>query len=183
MDISNIELRGMFSPPNKKEPQLIPDYWKETPTSLPVTNLPDLTDEELNSLGWKGPIQTPPLPGTSYLTHKFIWNQSTREYEAIELSDYEKRLSVNYQYFWDKLLDSLAYAKIKSESVQSLATNTIVTEFIALISDAKQGKPNVEKIQSSLLEILSAISFTDDELSEINLILTESNMLSIYSLS
>jgi hypothetical protein len=71
---------------------------------------------------------------------------------------------------------------IKASSSQSLPTNTIVTEFIALLSDAKNGRANVDKIQEELSEILENISFTEDELGEIETAFTNSGMYSVYTL-
>jgi hypothetical protein len=71
VDIAATEARGMFSPPNGNDPQTIPDLWRPSPGEEIRTDLPDLTDAELNALDWKGPIAMPPAsnPGTSYFTH------------------------------------------------------------------------------------------------------------------
>lgn len=183
MDIFRIEARGMFSPPNGNHPQIIPDRWRENPGDEIRTDLPELTDEELNALGWKGPIQMPPTPGTSYYTHNYEWNTETREFDAIELDEFEKKNRVNYQKFWDELIQTSAYLTIKSSASQSLAVNTVATEFIALISDAKNSHANVEKIQEVLLDIMFNISFTSEELEEIESAFNESGMFAVYTLS
>ena len=77
----------------------------------------------------------------------------------------------------------IAYQKIKNSAKVSLEANVAATEFIALLSDAKSGNANVEKIQGSLLEILSAISFTAEELAEIQQAFTENGMFAVYTLS
>jgi hypothetical protein len=182
VDFSATEARGMYSPPNGNDPQILPDYWRPAPGEEVRTDLPDLTDAELNALGWKGPIQTPPLPGTSYFTHDYQWNKSTREYDVTEISEYEKQRRVQYQQFWDKLLNTNAYTKIKTAASQSLQVNTIATEFIALMSDAKVGNANAEKIQEVLTEIVSSIEFTAEELGEIQEAFTQSGMFAVYTL-
>jgi hypothetical protein len=182
VDISATEARGMYSPPNGNDPQILPDYWRSAPGEPVRTDLPELTDKELNALGWKGPIAMPPLEGTSYFTHSYEWNTETREYDVTELDEYEKRRRVNYQQFWDLLLDTGAYTTIKSVSAQSLEANTLATEFIALMSDAKGGKANVEKIQQVLTEIVSGIPFTTQELGEIQEAFTQSGMFAVYTL-
>ena len=183
MDIFQIEARGMFSPPNGNHPQMIPDRWRENPGDEIRTDLPELTDEELNALGWKGPIQMPPTPGTSYYTHDYEWNTETREFDATEVDEFEKRNRVDYQNFWDDLIRTSAYSTIKASASQSLAVNTVATEFIALISDAKNSNANIEKIQEVLLDIMSNISFTAEELEEIETVFFESGMFAIYTLS
>ena len=185
VDLAATEARGRYSPPNGNDPQTLPDLWRESLPDGPIrTDLPDLTNTELNALGWKGPIVMPPTsnPGTSYFTHSYQWNTETREYDATELDEYEKRRRVQYQQFWDLLLNTGAYTTIKTASTQSLQANTLATEFIALMSDAKRGQANIEKIQQILTEIVSGISFTPGELGEIQTAFTQSGMSAIYTL-
>ena len=183
MDIFQIEQRGMFSPPNGNHPQMLPDYWRPSRDEEVRTDLPELSDAELSALGWKGPIQMPPLPGTSYFTHSYEWDTETREWISTELDQYQKEQRVNYQKFWDDLINTGAYATIKSLAKQSLEVNTIATEFIALLGDAKSGKANVTKIQEVLTDIITSIPFTQEELAEIQTAFTEGGLYSIYSLS
>jgi hypothetical protein len=179
VDIFATEARGMFSPPNGNDPQTLPDYWRESLPDGPIrTDLPDLTNEELNAIGWKGPIAMP----TNFFTYSYKWNNQTREYDATELDEYEKRRRVNYQQFWDLLLNTGAYTTIKTASTQSLQANTLATEFIALMSDAKRGQANIEKIQQILTEIVSGIPFTPEELGEIQTAFTQSGMFAVYTL-
>ena len=182
VDLAATEARGRYSPPNGNDPQTIPDLWRPAPGEEIRTDLPDLTNEELNALDWKGPIQMPPFTGTSHFTHDYQWNNETREYDVTELDEYERRRRVNYQQFWDLLLDTGAYTTIKSVSAQSLQANTLATEFIALMSDAKGGKANIEKIEQILTEIVSGIPFTPEELGEIQEAFTQSGMFAIYTL-
>ena len=182
VDIFATEARGRYSPPNGNDPQTIPDLWRPSPGEEVRTDLPDLTNAELNSLDWKGPIQMPPFAGTSYFTHDHQWNKETREYDATEVTEYEKQRRVQYQQFWDKLLNTGAYTTIKTASTQSLQANTLATEFIALMSDAKRGQANIIKIQEVLTEIVSGIAFTVEELGEIQEAFTQSGMFAIYTL-
>ncbi len=182
VDLAATEARGRYSPPNGNDPQGLPDYWREVIGGPIRTDLPDLTDAELNALGWKGPIQTPPLPGTSYFTHDYKWNKETREYDVTEISEYDSQRRVQYQQFWNSLLNTTAYTTIKTAATQSLQANTITTEFIALMSDAKAGRANVEKIQEVLTEIVSGIAFTEEELAEIQAAFTQSGMFAVYTL-
>ena len=181
-NILGTEDRGMYSPPDGGAPQILPDYWRNSPEEEPRTDLPNLTDEELNALGWKGPIQMPPLENTSSYTHEYEWNEEIREYTAIELDEFEKLRRIDYGQFWELLLYTNAYSLIKLEAENSLKINTLTTEFIALISDAKNGRANVEKIQESLTEIIANIPFTQENLQEIQGILTVSGMIYTYSI-
>ena len=184
VDFAATEARGRYSPPNGNDPQTIPDLWRPAPGEEIRTDLPDLTDAELNALDWKGPIAMPPAsnPGTSYFTHSYLWNTETRVYDATELDEFEKKRRVQYQKFWDLLLDTGAYTTIKTASTQSLQANTLATEFIALMSDAKRDQANIVKIQEVLTEIVSGIPFTPEELVEIQEAFTQSGMFAIYTL-
>jgi len=181
VDLAATEARGRYSPPNGNDPQTIPDLWRPAPGEEIRTDLPDLTDAELNALGWKGPIQMP-FSGTSYFTHDHQWNTETREYDATEITEYEKQRRVQYQQFWDKLLNTNAYIKIKTAASQSLLANTLATELIELMSDAKRGQANIIKIQEVLTDIISGITFNEEELAEIQTAFTQSGMFAIYTL-
>jgi hypothetical protein len=184
VDLAATEARGRYSPPNGNDPQTIPDLWRPSPGEEIRTDLPDLTDAELNAIDWKGPIAMPPAsnPGTSYFTHSYLWNTETRVYDATELDEFEKKRRVQYQKFWDLLLDTGAYTTIKTASTQSLQANTLATEFIALMSDAKGGKANIEKIQQILTEIVSGIPFTPEELAEIQDLFIKTGMFAVYQI-
>ena len=170
--------RGQYSPPNCNFPQNLPDYWKFEDGTI-RRDLPELSDEELHALGWHGPIEMP----KNHFEYSYEWNSETISFDATELDEFEKRRRVNYQMFWDLLLDTNAYSKIKLESSQSLAANTLATEFLALIGDAKRGEAKVEKIQESLIQINLTIPFTDEEFSEIERAFTKSGMFSTYTLT
>lgn len=179
MDISQREARGLYSPPNGNDPEILPDKWKSSPDAETTIDLVELTDEELNALGWKGPIQMPPLPGTSYYTHSYEWNRETRSYDAFELPF----KTVDYNLFWEYLISTSAYSVIKEYASQSLKVNTITTEFIALLTDAKNGRAKVDAIQSVLSEIVQNVSFTEEQFAEIQNIFLNSGMFTTYTLS
>ena len=65
----------------------------------------------------------------------------------------------------------------------SLPMNTLATEFIALIGDAKVGYPNETAIQSSMSAIFSTGTFTEDDVEEFNNILNVGFLNDIYILS
>lgn len=170
--------RGTYSP-NGAYPQDLPDYWR-FPDGTIRRDLQQLSDDELATLGWF----PAPIPETtlSYFTHDHVWNSETISFDAIELDEYEKQRRVDYDMFWNQLTDTKAYNTIKEASAQSLSANTLATEFIAFISDAKNGRANVQKIQQSLNQILMNITFSDSELAEIQKVFTESGMFAVYTL-
>ena len=66
----------------------------------------------------------------------------------------------SYTAFWDALLASTVYSSIRTQSMASLPMNTLATEFIALIGDAKAGRPNEAAIQASMSAVFATGTFT-----------------------
>jgi hypothetical protein len=90
--------------------------------------------------------------------------------------------TANYLAFWDALITSTVYAAIREQSFASLPMNTLATEFIALIGDAKAGRPSEPFIQASMNAILATGTFTEDHLSELGAALAAGNLENIYTL-
>jgi hypothetical protein len=88
----------------------------------------------------------------------------------------------DYLAFWDALLASEVYGSIRSQAMTSLPMNTLATEFIALIGDAKIGRPSTSAIQNSILALLAEGAFTVNNLGELQAILEAANLDSIYTL-
>jgi hypothetical protein len=91
-------------------------------------------------------------------------------------------LEPDYLAFWDVLMASTIYASIREQSFVSLPMNTLATEFIALIGDAKAGRPNEAAIQASIDAILAAGTFTEEQLTELQDSLEAGNLSFIYVL-
>jgi hypothetical protein len=88
----------------------------------------------------------------------------------------------DYLAFWDSLMVSTVYASIREQSFTSLPMNTLATEFIALIGDAKAGRANENAIQASIDAILSTGTFTSDDLTELQSALVAGHLDQIYVL-
>ena len=89
----------------------------------------------------------------------------------------------NYIAFWDALTASTVYAAIREQSFVSLPMNTLATEFIALIGDAKAGRPNEAAIQQSMGAILATGTFAEEQLMELGAAFAAGNLDGIYALS
>jgi hypothetical protein len=89
----------------------------------------------------------------------------------------------DYLAFWDALMGSTVYGSIREQSFVSLPMNTLATEFIALIGDAKAGRANEAAIQASMDAILAAGTFTEAHISELGAALAAGNLDGIYTLS
>ena len=89
----------------------------------------------------------------------------------------------NYIAFWDALLTSAVYGSIRTQSMASLPMNTLATEFIALIGDAKAGRPNEAAIQASMSAVFATGTFTTADAAEFTAALAAGSLDDIYSLS
>jgi hypothetical protein len=72
---------------------------------------------------------------------------------------------------------------IRKQSFVSLPMNTLATEFIALIGDAKAGRANEAAIQQSMDAILATGTFTEADLVELQGVLAAGNLDGIYTLT
>ena len=89
----------------------------------------------------------------------------------------------SYTAFWDALLDSTVYGSIRTQSMASLPMNTLATEFIALLGDAKAGHPNEAAIQASMSAVFATGTFTEVDAAEFTAALAVGLLDDIYSLS
>jgi hypothetical protein len=94
-----------------------------------------------------------------------------------------QRAAADYLAFWDALMTSSVYGSIREQSFVSLPMNTLATEFIALIGDAKAGRANEAAIQASMSAILGIGTFTVEQLGELQEILILSKLSSTYQLN
>ena len=183
-DFAATEARGMWSPPNGAAPQMLPDIWKDNPEDSVRTDLPDKTDDELSALGWlKVTMPSYSTHGANIYKNRYVWNSSSKSFDAEALSEEEKSEFPQYQEFWTDLLETDVYTTMKTAASTTLAANTLLTEFIALLDDAKRGWANTSKIQASITGILAGITFTADELTELQTLFDTSAMSAIYTLS
>jgi hypothetical protein len=142
------------------------------------------TESDRESIGILGPFE---LPNYDSNIEYLKWNNLTLSYDIILYTE-EELLSIckskaNYLLFWDLLLASNVYSSIREQSFTSLKMNTLVTEFVALIGDAKLGRPNESAIQYSIKFILSCGIFTEENFVELNDILERSYLNNIYTLT
>jgi hypothetical protein len=175
-------------------------YQSQEPKSLPSrirlsdgttrTSLHELSSSELFSLGFTGPYTQPPYNSA---TEKVIWSSEDLQYRIVPLSQQEldtlaaqelqNRInSVNYTGFWNDLIQSSVYNKLRTAASQDLSANTFCTELIALFSDAKNGKPNVPIIQYYLNILFLTFTFTKKEITEITNLFTTHNLNYIHTL-
>lgn len=88
----------------------------------------------------------------------------------------------SYTAFWDALLASTVYGSIRTQSMASLPMNTLATEFIALLGDAKAGRANEAAIQASMSAVFATGTFTEADAEEFTEALAVGLLDDIYSL-
>jgi len=89
----------------------------------------------------------------------------------------------DYVAFWDALMASSLYASIREQSFTSLPLNTLATELIALLGDAKAGRPNEPAIQQGIEAVLFYGTFTEEQLGELGAALAAGNLEDIYPMT
>jgi hypothetical protein len=111
------------------------------------------------------------------------WLQTWQVTDASAREIFERqRAAADYNTFWDALMVSTIYTSIREQSFVSLPMNTLATEFIALIGDAKVGRANEAAIQASMAAILATGTFGDDDLAELQVALETGKLDGIYTL-
>jgi hypothetical protein len=89
----------------------------------------------------------------------------------------------DYIAFWDALTTSTIYTAIREQSFTSLPMNTLATELIALLGDAKAERANETAIQQSMAAILTTGTFTAAQLTELQAALVAGHLESIFTLA
>jgi hypothetical protein len=104
----------------------------------------------------------PQAPGNRDYAEYLAWNGSMRATRLSPAPAAALHPGPDYIAFWDALTTSTIYAAIREQSIHvSLPMNTLATELIALLGDAKAGRANEAAIQQSMGAILATGTFTD----------------------
>jgi hypothetical protein len=150
-----------------------------------------ISDEELAR--WNVFPVLPVAPGHDPVTQNAVestpvfvngsWQQSW-QITAASAEEIQQRIrgNANYNDFWLALLQTSAFTSIRAQATQSLAMNTAATEFIALLGDAKMGRPLEPAIQQAITAVLTVGTFTEVDLLEFQAALVAGNLEQIYSL-
>jgi len=126
----------------------------------------------------------PPQPGEG---EEIVWTGEAWDVQPIPEPEPEPEpeppvSGPDYLAFWDALMVSTVYASIREQSFTSLPMNTLATEFIALMGDAKAGRPSEPAIQASIDAILATGTFTEDHLTELQGALVAGHLDGVYTL-
>ena len=112
--------------------------------------------------------------------------QQTIELTPEEIAEIESRPQPtpqpDYLAFWDALIARTVYGSIRTQSMASLPMNTLATEFIALLGDAKAGRANEAAIQGSMSAVFATGTFTEADAEEFTEALAAGLLDDIYAL-
>lgn len=89
----------------------------------------------------------------------------------------------DYLAFWDALLVSNVYQTIRAQALTSPAVLVAVTESLASLQDAKAGRPNVPAIQASINNLLTAGTFSQQDLAELGQLFVDANLQDTFTLN
>jgi hypothetical protein len=171
-------------------------YKGEDPSILPLrirlddgtirTSLEELSVNDLKDIGFIGPITKPLIDEN---IEKIEW--SNGEYQVIQLTEEEisiknkqkeeeKMKNIDYGVFWELVISSSFYKKIRLYSIKSNLVNVICTEMIGIFSDAKGGNVNMELIQKYINIIFLNINFLPEEVQELQSFMDIANLSAQY---
>lgn len=158
-----------------QEPQGLPERLRlEDGTT--ITSLHHLTNEELNSYGFVGPIVKPEF---NTETQKLVWNGS--EYDAVDLTTEDINLiqseslesirrGFDVSNFWSQLHQTSFYHRIRKEAGTHLQINVLYSEFVTL-------SKTLSDIEQYLKKLFLVIDFTEQQVESL------SNILDFYHLN
>lgn len=131
-------------------------------------------------------IEPPVLPPNETLVESNpgkvngVW---TQQWSSRPATENELFLRCNYIAFWDALIVSPVYQKIRSQACVDLEVNLCCTEFIAALTDAKAGRPNKIAIQNCINLLLASTRITVTELRDLETIMKVGHLHYVYVLS
>jgi len=132
------------------------------------------------------PEYDPATQNLNQTTPTLVDGQWLQAWEVTDASAEEinerQRAAADYLAFWNALMVSSVYASIREQSFVNLPMNTLATELIALIGDAKAGRANEAAIQQSMDAILTTGTFTEVQLVELQGALEAGHLDGIYTL-
>ena len=142
--------------------------------------LNELSSKQLNDLGFIGPIKKPKY---NEKTHKIKWDGEN--YQILNLNEDEKEKNKidkkpDYGLFWEKLIETSVYKKIRKQSLKCIIKNTIYIELLFLFSEAKLGFSNEILIQKYINILFLFFELNDSNIREFNIYVKMCDLNLIY---
>jgi hypothetical protein len=109
---------------------------------------------------------------------ELVNNQDSPLWPVYEFKEYP-----NHGLFWDSLVSSSIYTKIKEQALTSLPITVISAELISLFADAKVGNVKVELIQDALTKLLENLVLEEQDYIQIQNLLIISKLNTLYNIT
>lgn len=108
-----------------------------------------------------------------------VW---TETYELVALTAEEKHGFCNYSLFWNSLVNSNLYDFIIEQAASDVRINALSTELATLTAEARAGNSFPTRFQECIWKLTESVSFTEEQMIELNSIFSASNLNLVYSL-
>ena len=167
------------------------DRWIRRDNDMVTLTEWPFSDANIHAIQWDGQAGeiehngTPQPPNSLFSSVAILTPYLTAldEYLASILEPAPPEPTPSYTAFWNALLASTVYGSIRTQSMASLPMNTLATEFITLLGDAKAGRPNEAAIQASMSAVFATGTFTTTDAEEFTAALAVGLLDDIYSLT
>ena len=171
----------------EQEPKILP-FRQFLDDGTTKTSLNELSKEELEELGFFGPITK---PSYNKNTQKIVWNKN--KYEVIDLSEEEIKekkyierkeelKKVDYYSFYKMFFSSKIYEKLRRKSLESPLFNILCNEIFVIFDDRKSNKLDSSKIQKYINILFFTLDPTEEETEQLKNIMSDSNLNILYSI-
>lgn len=179
---AELELRGYWSNPNGDYPEYLPDSWRSGPESVTITGIQTRTDQELVGIGWSGPIAIPGADmGSEYFQNDYVWDNRNRVFTSTPVSDLTRHQRALFSEFWRDIKASSAWTKIESTSSTLIPSETLA-EISFLLAEPSRKADNSDRIQTVIHSVMNSMTFTDEELAEIQEAFDANGLCGVYTL-
>lgn len=105
-----------------------------------------------------------------------------QQWSSRPATENELLLRCDYNAFWNALIASPLYQRIRSQACLDLSANLCYTEFMAALSDAKAGRPNKTAIQNCINLLLASTRITMADLYDLQTIMKVGSLHCVYTL-
>lgn len=109
---------------------------------------------------------------------ELVHNEDSPLWPTYEFKEYP-----NHGLFWDSLVNSNIYIKIKEQALTSLPVTVISAELISLFSDAKLGNIKIEFIQDALTKLIENLVLEEQDYLLIQNLLITSKLDTLYNIT
>lgn len=170
-----------------KYPASLADVRKANPS---VSFPRNPSDDLLHPYGWRPVIKSPEPAHDAFhqqLTEgtpaEIVPGQWEQTWQITEIPADQLPFHCDYAAFWDALIAAPVYQVIRQQATTDLNVNTCCTEFIAAMTDAKNGRPNKDAIQMCITLLMQSLTLTSDQTAELQSLLSVGDLDRVYSLN